>query len=97
MKTREEIEELKRQWTRNPIWDIETSEGFEEYHKELEVYSLEWRIKWEHENLDRFIRHPDHFHPVSLAFEMDKSRQKIRELEDRFFEITKKLTMKFYA
>jgi hypothetical protein len=35
MKTREEVEELKHQWKRDAIWDIEQTEGFEDYRAEL--------------------------------------------------------------
>lgn len=35
MKTQDEIEELKRQWLADPIWDVEVTEGFEEHRDEL--------------------------------------------------------------
>ena len=34
-KTREEVEELKVAWMNDAIWDIEDTEGFEEYREEL--------------------------------------------------------------
>jgi len=47
MKTREEVDELKRQWKRDPIWDIEETEDFEEYREELVKFHEECRIKRE--------------------------------------------------
>jgi hypothetical protein len=47
MKTREEVEELKRQWLNDNIWDIETTEGFEEYHDELWSFRVVKEQEWE--------------------------------------------------
>ena len=47
MKTREEVEALKRNWLEDPCWDIEDTEGFEEYAVELRGYHVEWRSRWE--------------------------------------------------
>jgi hypothetical protein len=42
MKTREEVEKLKLDWKHAyGCWDIETTEGFEEYHNELLAYRLQ--------------------------------------------------------
>ncbi len=35
------IEELKQQWLGDPSWDIEETEGFEEYRAELLLFRLE--------------------------------------------------------
>lgn len=45
-KTPEEIEHLKASWLKDPCWDIEDSEGFEEHHAELLAYRLECEAKW---------------------------------------------------
>jgi len=50
MKTRAEVDELKRQWKRDPIWDIEETEGFEEYREEL----IEFHKKWNEECDERW-------------------------------------------
>lgn len=47
-KTEEELLDLKDQWQKDPIWDIEDTEGFEEYKEEL----LEWRLEQE-KQIDR--------------------------------------------
>ncbi len=41
MKTMEEVEKLKREWSADPIWDIEETEGFQDYEKDLKIYRLE--------------------------------------------------------
>ncbi len=44
-KTREEIEALKKDWLKDPCWDIEATEGFEAHHDELYIYRLEQEVK----------------------------------------------------
>lgn len=46
MKTRKEVEKLKNDWLEDPIWDIETTEGFEEYHEELKKFANNEEKKW---------------------------------------------------
>ncbi len=41
-KTREEVELLKTNWRCDPCWDIESTEGFEQYHDELLAYRLQY-------------------------------------------------------
>jgi|CXWL01.1.fsa_nt_gi hypothetical protein len=45
IRTSEEIEKLKASYKHDPCWDIEDSEGFEDYHDEL----LAWRKEYEAE------------------------------------------------
>lgn len=47
MKTREDVELLKRQWLTDPAWDIEATEGFEAYHAELLIWRELQEYKWE--------------------------------------------------
>lgn len=53
MKTREEVEALKRDWAKDPCWNIEETEGFEEYRDELFDFSENLKIiagvKWDKE------------------------------------------------
>lgn len=46
MKTREELNGLKEQWVADPCWDIETTEGFEEYQAELLQFRLDTEAEW---------------------------------------------------
>jgi len=41
MKTREEVEALKNEWLQDPCWDIDDTEGFEDYRDELAAYQAE--------------------------------------------------------
>ena len=45
-KTREEVEELKVAWMNDAIWDIEDTEGFEEYREELLAFRKEKEAEW---------------------------------------------------
>lgn len=53
MKTREEIEELKRQWKNDPCWDIEDSEGFEQHRPELMDYRFMMEEHWNRKEMER--------------------------------------------
>ncbi len=45
-KTRKEIDELKSSWMRDPIWEIENTEGFEKHKDELRKFSIEKKEFW---------------------------------------------------
>lgn len=47
MKTQEEIQSLKLDWFNDPCWNLEETEGFEEYREELKEYRLRCEHKWE--------------------------------------------------
>lgn len=47
MKTREQIDALKKNWRYDPCWDIEDTEGFEEHKEELLAYRLEVEGQWQ--------------------------------------------------
>jgi hypothetical protein len=38
------IDELKSNWKADPCWDIETTEGFEDYRQELYIFRLETEL-----------------------------------------------------
>lgn len=46
MKTRAEVEALKRKWIADPCWDIEGTEGFDEYRAELRDFRLRQEDAW---------------------------------------------------
>ena len=46
-KSNEEIEKLKANWRSDPIWDLEDTEGFEDYRGELKAYSDNIKAQWE--------------------------------------------------
>lgn len=37
-----DVTELKRQWTQDPCWDIETTDGFENHVDELRAFRKHW-------------------------------------------------------
>lgn len=49
--TRADMNRLKLQWTHDPSWDIEETEGFETYHNELLSFRKEMEAKWEHHRI----------------------------------------------
>ena len=51
MKTREEVSKLKRDRVNDNCWDLECTEGFEEYHDELLKYRQEKEVEWETQRL----------------------------------------------
>ena len=48
--TKEDIARLKAQWANDPCWDIEETEGFEEYYTELSAFRIEMENQWTNEN-----------------------------------------------
>lgn len=64
MKTEPQIADLKRQWEYDPIWDIETTEGFEDHKEDLLNFRLEKEEEWNQMRLDR-----DESRCVSLGLE----------------------------
>lgn len=46
MKSRKDVEKLKSQWKDDPCWDIEDTEGFEDYYDELIAYRQTQEKKW---------------------------------------------------
>lgn len=53
MKTREEVDELKRQWRNDPCWDLGDEDGFEEYWGELNQYRRDCEMMWKEQELRR--------------------------------------------
>jgi hypothetical protein len=44
--TRQDVELLKSQWASDPCWDIENTEGFENYYIELKAFALGCELEW---------------------------------------------------
>ena len=53
MPTREDIERLKANWCGDPCWDIEYTEGFEEYEDELRKYRERKQAEWKKAKQDK--------------------------------------------
>ena len=86
MKTQEEINELKRQWEQDPVWDIEDTEGFEDYASDLLAYRKQKEIEWEKqrqeeiENIACSLGVPGN---VTLAYAFIALQKRIERLERR--------------
>lgn len=46
-KTTEELDDLKKSWSSDPCWDLEKTNGFEDYREELRTYSDRKKKIWE--------------------------------------------------
>jgi len=68
MKTREQVEALKKNWHKDPIWDIEATDGFEEYHDELKAYHLECEYRWELARQKHHTELASKVCPLSMAY-----------------------------
>lgn len=45
----EEVADLKAQWSDDPCWDLEDTEGFEAHREELAAYSAAMHRQWHKE------------------------------------------------
>lgn len=55
MKTRQEVDELKKQWIADP-WDcLGSTAGFEEHRAELDAFETAWSIKREQERRQKLL------------------------------------------
>ncbi|MFA5937400.1 MAG: hypothetical protein WC822_06020 [Candidatus Paceibacterota bacterium] len=64
MKTRAEVEALKHNWLNDGCWDIEDTEGFEDYKEELKEFRLITEREWQAKEYNRL-----HNRAVSLAID----------------------------
>jgi hypothetical protein len=55
-KTQEEIQKLKAGWMKDPCWDIEMTEGFEDHVDELRAFRKEQELEWQIEAEERAAR-----------------------------------------
>lgn len=51
MATKQAIDDLKANWMKDPCWDIEETEGFEEHKEELQAFRLEQEKEWKRQAL----------------------------------------------
>lgn len=56
MATQEEIEALKENWKRDPIWDIEDTEDFQDHYQELLQWRKEYELEFQQKEEDRITR-----------------------------------------
>lgn len=46
-KTKAEIRKLKDDWCKDPCWDIEDTDGFEDHYEELAAFNKVMHQKWQ--------------------------------------------------
>jgi len=68
MKSREEVELLKSQWGRDAIWDIEDTEGFEDYRNELLIYRFKKEAEWKEKREQRHAELASKLCPLSFGW-----------------------------
>ncbi len=56
MASEAEIEELKRQWLKDPCWDIEDTDGFGAHRTELAEFHKQQSARWEKERNEQLLQ-----------------------------------------
>lgn len=95
MKTRAEVEQLKLDWCSDPMWDIEDTEGFEDYKDELVTYSITMNTLWNNNYIASVsIKAESLGIPgnTTLAQYIINLEDRINKLEDRLFNLIDKET-----
>ena len=64
-KTREDVEALKKNWLADPCWDIEETEGFEEFYAELYAFRLANEREWETPKITAIMTSRGNFYRVT--------------------------------
>lgn len=59
-RTPEEIQKLKESWLRDPCWDIEDTEGFEDHKEELLAFRKQKKAEWEDKRIARQSARREH-------------------------------------
>jgi hypothetical protein len=93
MKTIEEIEALKRDWKNDPVWDIETTEGFEDHTNDLLAFRKECESRWAGERYDRLSKKADNLgvpgninlaaYVVGLEGQIEALEYRMRKIEEK--------------
>ncbi len=94
IKTRAEVEALKKNWIHDPCWDIYDTEGFEEYQDELREFQMNMDRKWKIARYDKVkefakelcidkLGDSNEAPNLQLANYLMNLEERIKELEDR--------------
>lgn len=83
MKTADEIENLKRQWMADNIWDIENTEGFEAHRAELLAFRLATEAEWAAQRQARLERRATELGcSVALVEYLERLEYQIKQLRE---------------
>ena len=86
MKTPQEVDALKSNWLGDPCWDIEDTDGFEEYYTELKAFRLEQEKKWDTQHKQRIknkaveLGDPSNLKLAQYVLTLEERLAKIEEL-----------------
>ncbi len=84
VKTLEDVHTLKENWKADPSWDIETTEGFEEYRAHLLAFRLNYDSSLEERRVIRLLTLADEWDcSVELVKYVDRLESRIKHLEQR--------------
>lgn len=67
MKTREEVEKLKQDWLADGCWDIEKTEGFEDYTDELLKFRRKMERIWKREKARHHAELAEKYCPMTFS------------------------------
>jgi len=87
LKTNEQIEALKANWSKDPCWDIEDTEGFEGYREELINWRVQRELKIENEITERnkkrveFVETQTGVNDADIALELHTWHEIERQVE----------------
>jgi hypothetical protein len=91
MKTRAEVNKLESNWLSDSCWDIENTEGFEEYYEELFNFRIAWEKHWTQARHERIVEQME-----EMGLEGNtKLFDHLVRLEERIEELEKKYSQKF--
>ena len=86
MKTPQEVADLKSNWSFDPCWDIETTEGFESYAAELLAFRLAEEEEWHNAEQARILKLAERYGipgNTVLASVLEQLQARVSELEVR--------------
>lgn len=91
-KTQDQINALKADWEKDPCWDIEATEGFEDHKEELLAFRLQKEAEWQSEVEEDIARRAR-----VVAVETGITHSSIQQDIHTFGEIEKQLKRNEYS
>lgn len=83
-KTRNEVEQLKRDWVADPCWDIEDTDGFDDFRTELYEFRQKMETEWNLEEAKRLEERTRHLKwGCNLVKLIEVMEYKIKVLEEQ--------------
>lgn len=82
-----QLNDLIKQWENDPIWDLEDTEGFEEYKEQLLAHRVRMELIWEEERQHReaeYKARAEKMTKVELLRYCESLERRIEKLECMF-------------